>query len=69
MAFDFEILERIKRNIWSYCSMAERPFKEARPKITIEKSIICNGNIIVYPQTLRKDTLKSVHDDVMYIVA
>ena len=48
-----KILKRINRNIWIDCSMAERPFKEMRPKITREKGIICNGDIIVSLQTLR----------------
>lgn len=42
------IMDRIKRNTWSNCSMAERLYKESRHKL-IEKGIICNGDIIVPP--------------------
>ena len=44
--------------------MAERAFKETRHKQTTTKEIICNEVKIVLPQTLRKDILKSVHDNV-----
>ena len=46
--------------------MVEKPFKETRHKLTIEKWIICNRDIVVHLQTLRKDILKSVHDDVHF---
>ena len=48
------ILDRIKRSTCSNCSMAKRPYKESKHKITVEKDIICNGNIIITPQSLRK---------------
>lgn len=56
------ISDRIKRNTWSNCSIAERPYKESRHKLTGKKGIICNGDIIIPPQSLRKEVLKGVHD-------
>ena len=44
--------------------MAERPYKKSRHKLNIEKSIICIRDIKVLPQTLIRDILKSVHNDV-----
>ena len=38
------ISDRIKRNRWSYCSQAERPYKEVRHKLTVEKGVICKDN-------------------------
>ena len=58
------ISDRIKRNTWRICSMAERLYKESYHKLTVEKCIICNGDIIIPPQSLRKEVLKGVHDDV-----
>ena len=54
-------LGRINRNIWSNCSMAERPLKEPRRKLTIEEDKICNRDIKVLRLTLGKYILKSVH--------
>ena len=44
--------------------MTERPFKETIHNLAIEKSIICNRDMIIPPQTLRTERLKSVNDDV-----
>ena len=44
--------------------MANRPFKEMMHKLIIEKNIICKRGIIVSPQTLRRDILMNVHDDI-----
>ena len=63
------ILERIRRNVWSNCIIAKRPFKEARRKLTVERGIIFSANAIVPPQILRKDVTKSVHDDIHSEVA
>ena len=60
-----KILERIKRSIWSHWLMVERPLKKCH-KITREKGITCNGDIIVSPQALRNDILKCVHEDIHY---
>ena len=57
-----KVLERMNGNLWSHCSMAESHFNEMRLQLTIEKNIICNKDIVVSPQTLRKDILKGVHD-------
>lgn len=42
--------------------MAERPYKESRHKLTVEKGIICNGDIIILLHSLRKEVLKDVYD-------
>ena len=63
-----KILERLKRIIRNNCSMVERTFKEKKHKLIIERGIICNGDIIVPPETLRKDTSKSIYDDVYYVI-
>ena len=59
-----KILERILRTIWSNGLMAEKPFKEVRHKLTIEKGIIHNEDksTSINP----KDFLKRVCDDVYY---
>ena len=44
--------------------MVETPFRETIYKLSIEKCIIYIGDITAPPQTLRKDTLKRVHDEV-----
>jgi len=58
------IIKRIKTNRWSNCSVAERPFKSNKDKLTVEKGIVCNGDLIVPPPTLRKRFIEAVHDDV-----
>lgn len=54
--------ERIKGKTSSHCSMAKRTYKELKHKITIEISNIFNGDI--FPQSLRKDLIKVLHDDI-----
>ena len=51
-------------NVWSNCTLAERPFKEARHKIMVERGIIFSADIVMPPQILRKDVIKSVHDNI-----
>ena len=58
------ILERIRKNVWSNCAIAEIPLKKVWHKLTVEKGIIYNTDDIVLPQNLRKDIIKSVHDDI-----
>ena len=58
-----DIKSRIGKNIWSKFSVAERPFKSNKDKLTIEKGIVCNGDLIVAPKTMRR-FIKSVHDDI-----
>ena len=58
------ITDRIRKNVWSNCSISERPYKETRHKLTIENGIICSGDTVVPPETLRKDIIQSVHDDI-----
>ena len=57
------IASRIRRNRWSNCSKAERPYKENRHKLTMDRGILCNGDLLVPPQSMRKEIIKSVHDD------
>ena len=47
---------RIKRNRRNDCSSAERPYKEVRHRLTIEDDLICNGDMIVPLQTVKKKT-------------
>ena len=47
----------------SKCTIAERYFKEARHKLTVERGIIYNANAIVPPPNF-KEGHKSVHDDI-----
>ena len=58
------ILERIRKNVRSNCTLAERPFKEAWHKLTVERDIMFSADAIVPSQILRKDIIKSVHDDI-----
>ena len=48
--------------MWGYCSRAERPYKETRHKLTIEHGVICNGDLVIPPETQRKLVIKIVHD-------
>ena len=57
------ILKRIRKNVWSNSTIALRPFKEARHKSMVERNIIFSADAIVPLQILRKDVIKSVHDD------
>ena len=59
-----EILEPIKKNVWSNCTIAEKPFKEVRHKLTIERGVIFSEDAIVPLQILRKDVIKCVLDDI-----
>nr|XP_047146105.1 uncharacterized protein K02A2.6-like [Hydra vulgaris] len=59
-----DIKTRIRKNNWSRCSVTERPYKSIRNKLTIEKGIVCNGDLIVPPKTMRKIFIKSIHDDI-----
>lgn len=49
--------------------MAERPYKESRHKLPVEKGIICKKGIIITTQILRKEVLKGIHDDVHCSIA
>ena len=51
------------------CSRVERPYKEIRHKLMIEHGVICNGDLIIPPETQRKLLIKSVHDDIHCVVA
>lgn len=46
------------------CSKVERPYKEIRYKLTIENGVVCNGDLVVPPESCRRQVFKSVHDDV-----
>ena len=56
------ITSRIRKNVWENCSRVERPYKEIKRKLTIEHGVICNGDLIISPETQRKLVIKSVHD-------
>ena len=58
------MLECIRKNVWSNCTIVERPFKEAWPKLTVERGIIFSADTIVLPQILRKDIIKNMHDNI-----
>ena len=58
------ILERIRKNVWSSCTTAERPFKEARHGLMVERGIIYDADAKVPLQILREDIIKSVHNDI-----
>ena len=58
------ILECIRKNVWSYCTIAERPFKESRQKLTVERGVVFSADAIMPAKILRKDVIKSVHDDI-----
>ena len=55
---------RESRNMCNNCSRAEWPYKEVRHRLTIDNDIIFNGDLIVPPQTVKKDIIKSIHDDI-----
>ena len=59
-----DIKTRISKNNWGRCSVTERTYKSIRNKLTIEKGIISNGDLIIPPRTMRKMFIKSVHDDI-----
>ena len=58
------IMDRIRYNNWSRCSEAERPYKAMRTTLTIEDGVICKGDLVVPPPTLRKKFIQAVHDDI-----
>ena len=41
-----------------------KTYKEIRHKLTMEHGVICNGDMIILSETLRKLVIKSVHDDI-----
>ena len=52
------------RKTWGNCSWVERPYKEIRHKLTIEQGVICNGDLLIPPETQRKLVIKSVNYDI-----
>ena len=58
-----DIKRRIKDNVWSGCSMAERPYKSVRQRLTVENEVVCLGDLIVSPAALRSPLLEAVHSD------
>ena len=55
---------RIRKNTWRNCSRVETPYKEIRHKLMREHGVICNGDLIISPETQRKLVIKSEHDDI-----
>ena len=58
------VATRVVQNRWSGCSAAERPFKAVRQSLSCEDGILCKGDLLVPPSTLRNRVLKAMHDDV-----
>ena len=58
------IFKRDRKILWSDCTITERPFKEARHRLTVERGVIYKADAIAPPQILRKDIIKSVRDDI-----
>ena len=61
-----DIKSRVGKNNWSRCSVAEGPYKSNKDKLTIEKGIVCNGDLVVPPKTMRRRFIKSAHDDILW---
>lgn len=59
-----KIMERIRRNNWSNCSVTERPFKSNRQKLSVESGVLCASDLIVPPLSLRNKFISAVHDDI-----
>ena len=57
------IFKRVKRNRWSNCSVAERPFKQNRKTLSVAGGVLCRGEQIVPPKNLREQILAAIHDD------
>jgi len=57
------ISQRIRSNKWGNCSPAERPYKQVRQELSIEEGIICRGDIIIPPKSLRRKFITAVHCD------
>ena len=58
------ITNRIITNKWSGCSIAERPYKVFRHRLTVEQGVIFSGDLIVPPKSMQQEIIKAVHDDV-----
>ena len=59
-----KITLRIWKNIWRNCPRTESPNKEIRHELMIEHGVICNGDLIIPPETQIELVIKSVHDDI-----
>ena len=59
-----DIKSRIGKNNWRRRSVAERSYKSNKDKLTAEKGIVCNGDLIVPLKKMRRRFIKSVHDDI-----
>ena len=57
------IKQRIKSNVLSNCSMAERPYKSVRQQLTVENNVICRGDLVVLPAVLLNQVLQAAHND------
>ena len=58
-----DILERIQSGNWTNCSPAERPYKMNRTHLMVDDSVLCCGECIVIPPTLRHRVLQMSHDE------
>ena len=59
-----DVSQRIQTNRWSQCSMAERPFKMVRQKLSVQEGLIFNGDVIVPPPEVRSKFIAAVHNDI-----
>jgi len=57
------IMNRIRTDNWSNCSVAERSYKSVRNELTIEKGVICRGDVPVIPTSMRRNTIAAVHNE------
>lgn len=57
------IMRRIRTNVWSNCSKAERPFKSVRLQLTVENNVVCRGDLVVLPAALRNQVIRAAHDE------
>lgn len=58
-----DVASRVKFNRWSNCSPAEKPFKSIRSALAVDQDVLCYGDRVVIPSSLRQRVLKLVHDD------
>ena len=57
------VMRRIKTNVWSNCSVAERPYKSVRQQLTVDNNVLCRGDQVVLPAALRNQAIRAAHDD------
>lgn len=58
------IMKRVFVNKWSDFSPAESTYKAVRDRLTVEDGILCNGDLVVPPPSMRLRVIRSAHDDI-----